>query len=308
MVNAMSLNENKWLLGFSERRVLRIAHRGARAFAPENTLPAIELAARLGADAVEIDVHQTKDEQVVVTRDDTLSRCRDIAERFAEANDLFVSSFTLDQLRTLNAGRWFADQFKLPVEEREQYLQLLTAAEIDEYLQPTTLKQFLQGVAIPTLEECLVLARDLGLLVNVEIKTLPRMYAGITEQVVDVINHVGAAELTLVSSFDHQQVLECRRRSEAIATAVVVCERLANVPEYLERLGANAYHPGCYGDFDSIGIGSLSGKLDTELFDQLRGCGFGSNAWTVNKPDHIDRLRNAGVTGLIGDFPNRLQP
>jgi glycerophosphoryl diester phosphodiesterase len=50
-------------------RLLNIAHRGARAAAPENTVEAIEQAARRGADMVEIDVHLSRDGELVVTHD-----------------------------------------------------------------------------------------------------------------------------------------------------------------------------------------------------------------------------------------------
>ena len=45
---------------------LNVAHRGARAFAPENTLPAIRVAARLGANAVELDVQMSRDGELVL--------------------------------------------------------------------------------------------------------------------------------------------------------------------------------------------------------------------------------------------------
>ena len=46
------------------------AHRGASAYAPENTMEAFELAAKQGADGIELDVHVTKDGEVVVTHDE----------------------------------------------------------------------------------------------------------------------------------------------------------------------------------------------------------------------------------------------
>jgi glycerophosphoryl diester phosphodiesterase len=55
-------------------RVLRIAHRGASAYAPENSLIAFEKAAAMGADSVEIDIHITADDVPVVSHDDTLKR------------------------------------------------------------------------------------------------------------------------------------------------------------------------------------------------------------------------------------------
>ena len=53
------------------------AHRGASAYAPENTLEAFELAARMGADGVELDVHMTKDGELVVAHDEEISRVAD---------------------------------------------------------------------------------------------------------------------------------------------------------------------------------------------------------------------------------------
>jgi glycerophosphoryl diester phosphodiesterase len=54
--------------------VLRIAHRGASAYAPENSLTAFVKAAEMGADMVEVDIRLTADEVPVVAHDDTLSR------------------------------------------------------------------------------------------------------------------------------------------------------------------------------------------------------------------------------------------
>lgn len=51
------------------------AHRGASAYAPENTIEAFALARDMGADGVELDVHMTKDGQIVVSHDATVDRC-----------------------------------------------------------------------------------------------------------------------------------------------------------------------------------------------------------------------------------------
>lgn len=50
------------------------AHRGASGYAPENTLPAFELAEKQGADGIELDVQLTKDGEVVVIHDETIDR------------------------------------------------------------------------------------------------------------------------------------------------------------------------------------------------------------------------------------------
>ena len=50
------------------------AHRGASAYAPENTLEAFDLAVKMGADGVELDVHMTKDGELVVAHDEEIGR------------------------------------------------------------------------------------------------------------------------------------------------------------------------------------------------------------------------------------------
>ena len=73
-----------------------IAHRGASADAPENTLAAVRLAWEQGADAVEVDLRLTRDGQVVVLHDATTRRTAD--------GELAVAGATLAQLRALDAG------------------------------------------------------------------------------------------------------------------------------------------------------------------------------------------------------------
>ena len=72
-------------------------HRGASGYAPENTLEAFELAAKMGADGVELDVHLTKDGELVVTHDEEISRVSDGTGRVADR--------TLKELKALRFNR-----------------------------------------------------------------------------------------------------------------------------------------------------------------------------------------------------------
>lgn len=75
-----------------------IAHRGASFDAPENTLSAIRLAWQQNADAVEIDVHLTRDDAIVAMHDDNTLR--------TAGHDAKISEQTLAQLKALDAGTW----------------------------------------------------------------------------------------------------------------------------------------------------------------------------------------------------------
>ncbi len=80
------------------------AHRGASAYAPENTLAAFQLAVEHGADAIEFDVKLTADGQVVAHHDPTLQRTTDGQGK--------VGDYSLAELKKLDAGSWFGEQFR----------------------------------------------------------------------------------------------------------------------------------------------------------------------------------------------------
>jgi glycerophosphoryl diester phosphodiesterase len=83
--------------------VLVIAHRGFSGAAPENTLAAFKKAMEVGGDMLELDVHFSKDGQVVVIHDDTLDRTTNGRGK--------VGDYTLKELRQFDAGSRFAPQF-----------------------------------------------------------------------------------------------------------------------------------------------------------------------------------------------------
>lgn len=101
---------------------LLIAHRGASAIRPEQTLPAFEAAVALGADYVELDLQVTSDGALICLHDRTLDRTTNAADVFPDRRrgapgatgaerGWFVHDFTLAELRRLDAGAWFDRRF-----------------------------------------------------------------------------------------------------------------------------------------------------------------------------------------------------
>lgn len=135
----------------SDRHPQIVGHRGARGLAPENTLPAFEIAAELDIDGVEFDVQRTADGVLVVFHDDTVDRVTTGSGTLWE--------MTLDEVQTLDAGSRFDARFagtRVP-----------TLRETLEYLKTTRLLLFIElkdpwrfpGMA----QECVDLVRELGL-------------------------------------------------------------------------------------------------------------------------------------------------
>jgi glycerophosphoryl diester phosphodiesterase len=99
-----------------------VAHRGASAYAPENTVPAFLLAAEQGATFVEFDIQRTTDGALVLLHDTTLERTTDVEEVFPDRGrrvqvkgewrtQWSLADFTLAEVRRLDAGRWFDARF-----------------------------------------------------------------------------------------------------------------------------------------------------------------------------------------------------
>ncbi len=150
-------------------RPLILAHRGASAYAPENTMAAFRLAHELGADGIEFDVQLTRDKIPVVIHDDTVERTTNGAGR--------VAALTIAEIARLDAGAWkSANYVGEPIPTLAQLFDGLA-----DWLRPT-------GRVSP----CLL---------NLELKTERFFSDGLERQVMNVIARYGLQERILLSSF-----------------------------------------------------------------------------------------------------------
>lgn len=143
------------------RETLVFGHRGAKAYAPMNTLPAFELAYEQGAVGIELDVHRSKDGHPVILHDFTIDETTNSKGE--------VTQMTLAELKALDAGSWFSDEFI--------------------------------GVQVPTLSEVFEAVGD-KLLINVEIKFMNQDTDGVEQIVANCIRHHNMGERVIVSSFN----------------------------------------------------------------------------------------------------------
>lgn len=141
-----------------------IGHRGAAAYAPENTIESIHTAADLGVEWVELDVKLTRDHVPIIFHDEELERITGTSGLVAQSD--------LAAIRELDAGSWFGESFI--------------------------------GAKIPTLEEALdaILERGLGL--NLEIKPCPGRERETAEVALDYLSQIwDEHDKLLISSFQH---------------------------------------------------------------------------------------------------------
>ncbi len=257
-----------------------MAHRGFRGIAPENTLYAARKGWESGAEYWELDVAASSDGELVVIHDDTLIRTTDAETLFPGRKPWSVYDFSLKELKSLDAGSWYIDS--------DPFGQI-AAGRI-----PPAEREAFRGLRIPTLREALLLTRELGWKVNVEIKDAAGRPcdAWIVEKTAALISELGMLNSVLVSSFNHGYLARMKKAEPRLPVAALVDKPLADPTALLQSLPAVALNPNYK-------------YLDEKTVAALRGAGFGILAWTPNEPTDMKRLLDWGVTGLITDFPDR---
>ncbi len=142
-----------------------IAHRGAKACAPQNTLPSFERAVRDAADGFETDVHLTKDGVLVICHN------YDIDETSNGKGN--IADLTFEELRAFDFGSWYGEDFA--------------------------------GTRIPTLDEFLALAKQADIKVlNIELKRPPSRLKEMVDKTLAAVEKFGLTDRLLISSFSVQ--------------------------------------------------------------------------------------------------------
>lgn len=152
-----------------------IGHRGAAAYAPENTLAGFRTAARLGVEWVEFDVRLTADDRLVLCHDATLERTAGVRGK--------VRAMAAAELGALDVGAWRGPGFA--------------------------------GERMPLLEPAIATLAELGLGANIEMKGEPGDAAATADALAAVLDRhwPEGAPPPLVSSFDHAALAALRDRA-----------------------------------------------------------------------------------------------
>ena len=264
------------------KKVLNIAHRGARSLAPENTLAAARAALEAGADMWETDVGVTRDEVLILFHNDSLIHTTDARSLFPDRAPWIFTCFDYAEIRKLDAGSWFV--------QADPFGQRDSGA-----IAPHRWVSY-GGEKIPSLEEALLFTRDAGWRVNIELKALPPPMETfpVVERVLALIDRLGIGpEHFLLSSFNFDWLKQIRHTRPDIELQAVVgfTETEPIQWEPLEFETYNARH-------------TLVAEEDIRA---LRKRKVALNVWSVNEERDMQRFISAGVAGIITDFPQRLK-
>lgn len=114
------------------------AHRGASGYMPENTLPAFEKAIELKADGIELDIHKTKDGQIVVIHDEEIDRTSN--------GSGWVKDMTLEELQAFNYNATHPECPKADIPTMAQVLELIKPTDLVINIELKTGIVFYEGI------------------------------------------------------------------------------------------------------------------------------------------------------------------
>lgn len=253
---------------FAGRRPRIMAHRGASGEAPENTIPAFQLAIEQDADVLEMDVHLTSDGHVVVCHDGTVDRMTDGTGP--------VASMTLAQLQRLDAGyRFTTDGGK-------------------------TFPYRGKGVYIPTLKE--VLERFPQMPFNIEIKAEDRKLVEGTCELLDAFGRF-ADQSVVLAAFRHPLMELLRKAAPGHAqTSFSVSE----IRQFLLKTWLLLPRFNSTGVAFQVPVRKSILRIVTPRFVRVaHRLGFEVHPWTIDDKKEMHRLLDMGVDGLFTNFPAR---
>ena len=277
-----------------------IGHRGARGLMPENTIEGFKFTLNLGVTALEFDVLVSKDNVPVITHDYQLSSSltRDYNGKWIGENSLKISELTLAQLKQFDVGG---------LDSRSIY-----GANYPE-------QEFLSGIRIPKLSELLDLAclpKSQNLYLLMEIKSDGTLkVTKVISQILDEIRERNLSNRTILHSFDWELLKECHRLAPEIPRSF-----LSQLPENYD-VSSDPASLDRTPDFSSFktsipkAIANQEGQMwcpyfkdvTSEMVQEAHSLNLIVCTWTVNEIEDLENMIDAGVDGIITDYPNRAQ-
>lgn len=280
--------------GAPEGAVDVIAHRGASAYAPENTLAAFALAKEMKADWFELDCMLTKDGEVIVIHDGDIERTTDSDE------EIKVADLTLAELRRLDAGSWMHAKWageRLPT--------------LDEALRLGKKKRIGVYVEIKNSDNDNALIDQITELIQDKDKLTPEMH----REIMDLIESSGSRNVELTRKCI-ALIRERRMKRQAVIQSFspIVCavaqhDALEIRTEFLASKDED--HPERWPlllkwqqMFRFAGLNTSKDSLDQELLADCHNQGATVAIYTVDDRNDMRRLARWGVDAIITNRPD----
>ena len=281
---------------------LNFAHRGGVIDFPENTLYAYAEAALAGADVLEMDVYQTRDNELVVIHD------LDVDRTTNGTGD--IVDLTLAELRALDAAYWFVPGEGTPRDRPASAYAFRGIATGDK---PPPPGYSPEDFRIPTLEEAL--ARFPNNLINLELKPDLDGAGNYEEQMATLLKRYGRFTDVIAVSFVDAAANNFKAEAPCVYTAVPLDQGTSIV---LAGLGDGVFpdvpeHITFQVPPDTSQIGPQNPDnffleiVTPDFISDSHAVNLAVHVWTINSCEEMLRLMDLGVDGIMTDRPILLE-
>ncbi|GAA1499880.1 glycerophosphodiester phosphodiesterase [Streptomyces synnematoformans] len=254
--------------GTAAAPVVTVAHRGASAVAPENTLEAVDVAHQMGIDWVENDVQRSKDGELVIMHDDNLARTTNVEEVYPDRAPWKVADFTWKEISRLDAGGWKGEEWA--------------------------------GARVPTLKQYMKRVTQNRQKLVLEIKK-PELYPGIEKEILTELRRTGwlsraaVRNKLVVQSFGADSLRTVHKLRPDVKTGFLGTPAVADLPAYAAFSDQiNSHHGTVSADYYAA-VHALEGPHGKRLE---------SYTWTVDDPARAVELAGWGADGIITNKPD----
>ncbi|MCL1593413.1 MAG: hypothetical protein M3132_03560 [Actinomycetia bacterium] len=285
-------------------------HRGARGLKPENTLPSFETALDLGVDTLELDLHYSSDDEVVVWHDAQVqpAKCSVAEDAPVDVPDpddpstpssaLEIRSLTIDQLAWYRCDR-NPEETRFP---RQDASPTPIAGAAYGIIPLIELIAFVEDYASDPGKTERQRANASGVAFNVETKrdvgdpeTIGDGFNGVDVgpfemRLLEIIETTGIGDRTTIQSFDSRSLVAIRAVDPDIPLAFLTVGDLVDLSAYA-RAGGTIWSP-------------ASAQVTPNRVIEAHDAGLAVIPWTVNTIEEANRVITLGVDGLITDVPD----
>ncbi len=244
-----------------------IAHRGASGYAPENTLASVRKALEYPeVDIIEIDIHLSKDDEIIVIHDPDLQRT---TNQKGEIKNLIFS-----EIRKADAGSWFDEKFI--------------------------------GEKVPTLLEILELINGKKtLLIEIKSNKRGEIYDKIVQKTITEIRNYKAEKWCIIQAFETEYLHQTHQLAPEIETQKLI-EYPLSIPFWTKGYVDVRWQKGSPILDGITAVNAYFPFWDISQISQIQAQKLQTYVYTVNEINSIKKMILAGVDGIITNFPDRV--
>ena len=139
----------------------------------------------------------------------------------------------------------------------------------------------------------MTLAQLTDMMINIELKNSICFYPGMEEKILKLVKEMNMEDQLIYSSFNHYSLLQLKQLNDHVQTGILFSDGWVNPAMYAKNLGINAVHPAVYH------------LKYPQFIEEVKRAGLKMHAWTANKPEHIQLVKDAGAEAVITNYPDR---